>query len=184
MGQDIDSGLADAMNLDVNQGAFVSEVSPDSAADKGGIQAGDIITEINNRAVASFQELRAKVASSGAGAKLELTVLRKGKREKLNVVLGDATQNVVVAKEIHPALEGATLTNGKSEQGDNGVVVSGIGPRSPASRIGLKDGDVIIGINRKKVDNLVQLRTELEEAKGVIALNVKRGISSLYLVIR
>jgi Do/DeqQ family serine protease len=184
MGQDIDSGLADAMNLDVNQGAFVSEVSPDSAADKGGIQAGDIITEINNRAVASFQELRAKVASSGAGAKLELTVLRKGKREKLNVVLGDATQNVVVAKEIHPALEGATLTNGKSEQGDNGVVVSVIGPRSPASRIGLKDGDVIIGINRKKVDNLVQLRTELEEAKGVIALNVKRGISSLYLVIR
>jgi Do/DeqQ family serine protease len=184
MGQDIDSGLADAMNLDVNQGAFVSEVSPDSAADKGGIQAGDIITEINNRAVASFQELRAKVASSGAGAKLELTVLRKGKREKLNVVLGDATQNVVVAKEIHPALEGATLTNGKSEQGDNGVVVSVIEPRSPASRIGLKDGDVIIGINRKKVDNLVQLRTELEEAKGVIALNVKRGISSLYLVIR
>jgi len=184
MGQDIDSGLADAMNLDVNQGAFVSEVSPDSAADKGGIQAGDIITEINSRAVASFQELRAKVASSGAGAKLELTVLRKGKRERLNVVLGDATQNVVVAKEIHPALEGATLTNGKSEQGDNGVVVSGIAPRSPASRIGLKDGDVIIGINRKKVDNLVQLRTELEEAKGVIALNVKRGISSLYLVIR
>jgi Do/DeqQ family serine protease len=184
MGQDIDSGLADAMNLDVNQGAFVSEVSPDSAADKGGIQAGDIITEINSRAVASFQELRAKVASSGAGAKLELTVLRKGKREKLNVVLGDATQNLVVAKEIHPALEGATLTNGKSEQGDNGVVVSGIGLRSPASRIGLKDGDVIIGINRKKVDNLVQLRTELEEAKGVIALNVKRGISSLYLVIR
>ena len=91
---------------------------------------------------------------------------------------------MVVAKEIHPALEGATLTNGKSEQGDNGVVVSGIAPRSPASRIGLKDGDVIIGINRKKVDNLVQLRTELEEAKGVIALNVKRGISSLYLVIR
>ena len=41
------------MNLDVNQGAFVSEVSPDSAADKGGIQAGDIITEIKNRAVAS-----------------------------------------------------------------------------------------------------------------------------------
>jgi len=184
MGQDIDSGLADAMNLDVNQGAFVSEVSPDSAADKGGIQAGDIITEINSRAVVSFQELRAKVASKGAGAKLELTVLRKGKREKLNVVLGDATQNLVVAKEIHPALEGATLTNGKSEQGDNGVVVSGIGLRSPASRIGLKDGDVIIGINRKKVDNLVQLRTELEEAKGVIALNVKRGISSLYLVIR
>ena len=184
MGQDIDSGLADAMNLDVNQGAFVSEVQPDSAAYNGGIKAGDIITEINGISVASFQELRAKVASRGAGAKLELTVLRKGERKKINVILGDATQNVVVAKEIHPALEGATLTNGKSEQGDNGVVISDIISRSPASRIGLQDGDVIIGINRKKVDNLVQLRTELEDAEGVIALNVKRGISSLYLVIR
>ena len=184
MGQDIDSGLADAMNLDVNQGAFVSEVQPDSAAYNGGIKAGDIITEINGISVASFQELRAKVASRGAGAKLELTVLRKGERKKINVILGDATQNVVVAKEIHPALEGATLTNGKSEQGDYGIVISDIISRSPASRIGLQDGDVIIGINRKKVDNLVQLRTELEDAEGVIALNVKRGISSLYLVIR
>lgn len=184
MGQDIDSGLADAMNLDANQGAFVSEVTADSAAEKGGIQAGDIITEINGRAVASFQELRAKVASRGAGAELELTVLRKGKREKINVVLGDATQNVVVAKEVHPALEGATLTNGTTEQGDDGIVISELVSRSPASRIGLQDGDVIIGINRKKVDTILQLRSELDDAKGVIALNVKRGMSSLYLVIR
>jgi Do/DeqQ family serine protease len=184
MGQDIDSGLADAMNLDVTRGAFVSEVTPDSAAEKGGLQAGDIIIEINGRAVASFQGLRAKVASKGAGAELELTVLRKNKREKINVVLGDATQNAVVSKEIHPALEGATLTNGKTKQGDNGVVVSELESRSSAARIGLRDGDVIIGINRKKVDTISQLRTELEDVKGVIALNVKRGISSLFLVIR
>jgi Do/DeqQ family serine protease len=184
MGQDIDSGLADAMNLDVNQGAFVSEVTEGSAAEKGGIQAGDIITEINGRSVVSFQELRAKVASRGAGAELELTVLRKGKREKVNVVLGDATQNEVIAKEVHPALEGATLSNGKTKQGANGIVISELVSRSPATRIGLQDGDVIIGINRKKVDTVMQLRTELEDAKGVIALNVKRGISSLYLVIR
>jgi Do/DeqQ family serine protease len=183
-GQDIDSGLADAMDLDASQGAFVGEVSSDSAAEKGGILAGDIITEINGIPVVSFQELRAKVASKGAGAELELTVLRKGKSEKVNVVLSDATQNMVIAKEIHPALEGSTLTNGKTKQGDNGVVISDIEARSPASRIGLQDGDVIIGINRKKIDNVVQLRSELDDTKGVIALNVKRGISSLFLVIR
>jgi Do/DeqQ family serine protease len=184
MGQDIDSGLADAMNLNVNQGAFVSEVSPDSAAEKGGIKAGDIIVEIDGRSLVSFQELRAKVASRGAGAELELTILRKGKREKIDVILSDAAQNVVIAKEIHPALEGATLANGKTKQGDSGIVISNLEARSPASRIGLQDGDVIIGINRNKVDTLMQLRAELDEAKGVIALNVKRGISSLYLVIR
>jgi Do/DeqQ family serine protease len=184
MGQDIDSGLADAMNLDASQGAFVSEVTPDSAAEKGGIQAGDIITEINGRAVISFLELRAKVASKGAGAKLELTVLRKGKSKTIDVVLGDATQNEVIAKEIHPALEGATLTNGQTQQGDSGVVISELQVRSPAARIGLQDADVIIGINRKKVDTIVQLRSELEDTQGVIALNIKRGINSLYLVIR
>ncbi len=183
-GQDIDSGLAEAMNLDASQGAFVMEVSPDSAAEKGNIQVGDIIIEVNGRPIASFQELRAKVASRGAGAELELTILRKGKRVKSIVTLGDATQSVVIAKEIHPALEGATLTNGKTKQGDNGVVISELQARSPAARIGLQDGDVIIGINRKKVDTVVQLRSELEDAKGVIALNIKRGLSSLYLVIR
>lgn len=183
-GQDIDSGLAEAMNLDASQGAFVSEVTPDSAAAKGGIQAGDIITAINGKPVASFMGLRAKISSKGAGAELELTVLRKGKHQKLNVVLGDATQTTVIAKEIHPALEGATLTNGKTKQGDSGVVISELAQRSPATLIGLQDGDVIIGVNRKKVDTVIQLRTALEDAKGVIALNVKRGTTTLYLVIR
>jgi Do/DeqQ family serine protease len=184
LGQDVDSGLADAMNLDVSKGAFVSEVSPDSAADKGGIQAGDIITAINKRDVTSFQELRAKIASKGAGTDIELTLLRKGKRKTVTVTLGDATQSVVVAKEIHPALEGATLTNGKTQRGNDGVVISELVARSPASLIGLQDGDVIIGINRVKIDNVVDLRNSLDEAKGVIALNVKRGRTSLYLVIR
>ncbi|MEP7704020.1 DegQ family serine endoprotease [Paraglaciecola sp. 25GB23A] len=184
LGQDVDSGLAEAMNLNVSKGAFVSEVSPDSAAEKGGIQAGDIITEINGIAVVSFQELRAKVASKGAGSKIELSLLRKGKKVSVNVVLGDATQAVVAAKEIHPALEGATLTNGKTKRGDQGVLTSEIAARSPAAMIGLQDGDVIIGVNRQKVDNVVALRGALDSAKGVIALSVIRGDSSLYLVIR
>ena len=184
LGQDVDSGLAEAMNLNVSKGAFVSEVSPDSAAEKGGIQAGDIITDMNGVAVTSFQELRAKVGSKGAGSKIKLGLLRKGKKINVDVVLGDATQAVVAAKEIHLALEGATLTNGKTKQGDTGVVISELVARSPAAMIGLQDGDVIIEVNRHKVDNVTALRNSLDEAKGVIALSVKRGNSSLYLVIR
>ncbi len=59
------------MNAEVNIGAFVSEVQPDSAAEKGGLQAGDIITAINGRKLHSFQELRAKIASMGAGAEVD-----------------------------------------------------------------------------------------------------------------
>ena len=117
LGQDVDSGLAEAMNLDVSRGAFVSEVNEGSAADIGGIQAGDIIIEIEGRPVTSFLELRAKIGSKGAGTKVNLTLLRKGKEKDVQVTLGDATQSTVAAKEIHPALEGATLTNGKTKQG-------------------------------------------------------------------
>ena len=184
LGQDVDSGLAEAMNLDVSRGAFVSEVNEGSAADIGGIQAGDIIIEIEGRPVTSFLELRAKIGSKGAGTKVNLTLLRKGKEKDVQVTLGDATQSTVAAKEIHPALEGATLTNGKTKQGVDGVVISELTARSPSALIGLQDGDVIIGVNRHKIDNVIDLRNALDEAKGVIALNVKRGVSTLYLVIR
>lgn len=184
LGQDVDAGLAEAMNLDVNKGAFVSEVSPDSAAEKGGIESGDIITHINGNAVSSFQELRAKIGSKGAGSEVELTVLRKGKTSKIKVVLGDATGQVVSAQEIHPALEGATLTNGKTERGNDGVAISELESRSPAARFGLQEGDVIVGVNRTRVNNVAELRRQMEDAQGVIALNVQRGKSSLYLVIR
>ena len=184
LGQDVDAGLSEAMNLDVNKGAFVSEVNPDSAASKGGIEAGDIITKINGNEIHSFQELRAKIGSMGAGAEVKLTLLRKGKEKNVTVTLGDATGTVVAAREIHPALEGATLANGNTERGIAGVEITEIEPRSPAARTGLQEGDIIVGVNRNRVNTLTELRGLMDESKGVIALNIQRGSSSLYLVIR
>jgi len=184
LGSDIDAGLAEAMNAEVNIGAFVSEVQPESAAAKAGLQAGDIITAINGRKLNSFQELRAKIASMGAGAEVELTVMRKGDSMRLDVVLGDATETTVTAAQIHPALEGATLTNGTDDAGNEGVVVSELERGTPASRIGLQPDDVIIGVNRIRTSSVADFRNALDESKGVIALNVKRGSASLYLVIR
>jgi serine protease DegQ len=184
LGQDVDAGLSEAMNLDVNKGAFVSEVSPESAAEKGGIEAGDIITKVNGKNIGSFQELRAKIGSMGAGAEVKLTLLRKGKTQTVNVTLGDATATVVEAKEIHPALEGATLANGNTARGVSGVEITELENRSPAARVGLQEGDVIVGVNRNRINNVTELRAILDDAKGVIALNVQRGSSSLYLVIR
>lgn len=184
IGSNVDMGLAEAMNSEVNKGAFVSEVQPDSAADKGGIQAGDIIIAINGKDLTSFAELRAKIASMGAGAKVELSVIRKGERMDLDVVLDDATQNEIVAEQIHPALEGATLVNGEDTTGKAGVVVSNIEENSPAARIGLQQDDVILGIGRQRITNVTEFRSVIENAKGVIALNVRRGSASLYVVIR
>ena len=82
------------------------------------------------------------------------------------------------------ALEGATLSNGADDAGNAGVVVSDIERGAPAARIGLQSDDVIIGVNRVRTSTVAEFRNALDEAKGVIALNVKRGNSTLYLVIR
>lgn len=183
-GQNIDAELAEAMESDVNKGAFVNEVTPDSAAEKADIQPGDIIIALNDRDLSSFEELRAKVASLGAGAEIELTIIRKGDEITKSVTLGDAGATVASAKDIHPALEGATLSNGQDISGNRGIEVAEIEARSPATRIGLQQDDVIVGVNRQRVNNINEFTNVIEEAKGVIALNVKRGNTTLYLVIR
>lgn len=184
LGDDIDAGLAEAMNSNINKGAFVSEVQPDSAADKGGLEAGDIITSVNGRKLESFQELRAIISSMGAGAEVELTVWRQGKNLDLTVVLDDASDIEVTAAEMHPALQGATLAPGQDVRGNAGIEVTAIENNSPAARFGLQEKDVIVAVNRKRVTSLSDFRDALDDSSGVIAINVNRGNKSLYLVIR
>ncbi len=68
-GGELTPELAEAFGYETNHGAFVSQVVPDSAADKAGIQAGDILISINGKKIQTFGELRAKVATLGAGKK-------------------------------------------------------------------------------------------------------------------
>jgi len=184
LGSDVDAGLAEAMNSDINKGAFVSEVQPDSAAEKGGLEAGDIIIAVNGKELNSFRELRAKVASMGADAEVELTVMRRGETKDLTVILDDASDVQVTAAEILPALEGATLAAGTDARGNAGIEVTEVERNSPAARFGLQADDVIVAVNRQRVTNLTEFRSALDDASGVIALNVNRGNTSLYLVIR
>ncbi len=185
IGNDVDAGLAEAFNSDVNKGAFVAEVTPDSAAKAAGIEAGDIITAINGKTLGSFAELRAKVSSMGAGAELSLTLIRQGKEVNVAVILGDAGDTAKTAAQIHPAFTGATFENGTDISGNAGVLVSDIEAGSPALRFGLRKGDVIIGVNRQRVNNLVELTKRLEDSdEQVMAINIRRGETTLYLVIR
>jgi Do/DeqQ family serine protease len=184
-GLNVDSGLAEARDLDVNRGAFVTQVAPESAAEEGGLQAGDVIVSVNGRPLTSFNELRAKISTLGAGTEVELGVVRDGDEMTLKVILDDSSETNVAAQDIHPALDGATLADGQSDGGDTGVEVTAVEQRSNADRLGLEEGDVIIGINRNRINTVSELRRYFEDfERGVIALNVKRGNTSLYLVIR
>ena len=184
-GGNVDSGLAEAMELKVNKGAYVSQVTPESAADKGGLKAGDVITSLNGRDIKSFAELRAKVATLGAGAEVKIGVIRDSNEINVVVTLDDSSESNIAAEDIHSSFQGATFADGETNDGKSGVEVTAVEARSWANRLGLEQGDIIIGINRTRINSVNELRRYLGDFdRGVIALNVRRGDSSLYLVSR
>lgn len=179
-GRDLDKALAEGFGLETQHGGFVNEVMPDSAADKAGIKAGDIIISVNDKPIKSFQELRAKVATMGAGAKVKLGLIRDGDKETVTAILGEANQSSeTAAGAVHPMLAGATLENVK-----RGVEITEIAQGSPAAASGLLKGDIIVGINRTRIDDLKALKAELKDVSGVVALKILRDGNSLYLVLR
>lgn len=178
-GRDVNHEIAKALDLKVSQGAFVSEVVEGSAAAEAGIQSGDVIIAVNNDRIRTFADLIARVGTVGAGNEIEVTVLREGKERKLDVTLRSEEREVRAA-ELHPALEGATL----AANGDGGVTLTELEQNSMAARYGLRKDDVIVAVNRRPVTSVAELRQAMDQAGNVIALNIRRGNTSLYLVLR
>ncbi|MEZ9819783.1 DegQ family serine endoprotease [Shewanella sp. 10N.286.45.A1] len=181
LGQDLTSELAKGFGIETQHGGFINEVMPDSAADKAGIKVGDIIVSVNGRKIKSFQELRAKVATMGAGSKVEFGLIRDGDEETVTAVLGESTQTAeAAAGAVHPMLQGAKLENSNG----SGVSITDVAQGSPAAASGLIKGDVIVGVNRSKVKNLKSLKSVLEDQKGSVALKIQRDNTSIYLILR
>ncbi|MFA0077214.1 DegQ family serine endoprotease [Vibrio artabrorum] len=183
-GGEITSELAEALGYESSKGAFVSQVVPDSAADDAGLKAGDIIVSINGKRIDTFSELRAKVATLGAGKQIELGVVRDGKNKAFDVTLGESTNSKTQAAKLHKGLAGAELTNTTDSDKVTGVKVANVAKDSPAEAYQLLKGDIIIGVNRQPVKNLAQFRDILEKQPGVLALNIQRDDRTIYLVIR
>ncbi len=183
-GGEVTSELAETFGVDSSKGAFVSEVLPDGAADKAGLQAGDIITSINDKNINTFSELRAKIATLGSGKKVKLGVIRDGKQRSFDVTLQEATEAKAKAESLHESLTGAELSNTTAEDTIEGIKVIKVADSSPAKASGLNEGDIIIGINRQRVRNLGQLRKVIDEKPSVVALNIIRDNREIYIVIR
>ena len=181
MGTELNSELAKAMKVDAQRGAFVSQVMPNSSAAKAGIKAGDVITSLNGKPISSFAALRAEVGSMPIGSKVTLGLLRDGKPVNVSLELQQSSQNQVDSSTIFSGIEGAEMSN---KGADKGVVVNNVKANSPAARIGLKKGDVIMGANQQPVKNIAELRKILDSKPSVLALNIQRGDTSLYLLMQ
>lgn len=181
MGTELNSELAKAMKVDTQRGAFVSQVLPGSTAAKAGIKAGDVITSLNGKAISSFAALRAQVGTMPVGSKIDLGLMRNGKTVNVTLELQQSSQNQVDSSTLFNGIEGAEMSN-KGE--DKGVVVNNVKAGSPAAQIGLKKGDLIVGINQQPVRNIADLRKIFESKPSVLALNIQRGDSTIYLLMQ
>ena len=169
------------MKVDAQRGAFVSQVLPNSSAAKAGIKAGDVITTLNGKPISSFAALRAQVGTMPIGSKISLGLQRDGKPVTVEIELQQSSQNQVDSSSIFSGIEGAEMSN-KGQ--DKGVVVSTVKAGTPAAQIGLKKGDVIVGANQQAVKNIAELRKILDSKPSVLALNIQRGDTSIYLLMQ
>lgn len=183
-GGELTAELADAFGYDTNHGAFINQVMPDSAAEQAGLKAGDIIVSVNGKQIRTFGELRAKIATLGAGKKVTLGIIRDGKANSVTVTLQESAQSKVKADDLHEGLAGAEFANTTSKDGVKGVKVTRLIENSMAARHGLQQDDIILGVNRQPIHNLGELRKLLDSNPSVLALEVQRGRHILYLIIR
>ncbi|EKO1984749.1 serine endoprotease DegQ [Salmonella enterica] len=183
-GTEMTADIAKAFKLNVQRGAFVSEVLPNSGSAKAGVKSGDVIISLNGKPLNSFAELRSRIATTEPGTKVKLGLLRDGKPLEVEVTLDSNTSSSASAELIAPALQGATLSDGQLKDGTKGVKVDSVEKSSPAAQAGLQKDDVIIGVNRDRISSIAEMRKVMAAKPSIIALQVVRGNENIYLLLR
>jgi Do/DeqQ family serine protease len=181
--QDLTPDVATAMKLEADGGAVVSRVYQGSAADRAGIKAGDVITALDSMAIHNGSDLRNKVGLKSPGERVDIDLVRDGKAQSITVRLQPQTDMTVQGGTVDARLEGVDFATAPADQAA-GVDVLRIDRSSAAYRSGLRAGDVITGINRQPVDSVDDLIGVVSGSEGALLLDIRRGDSSLFLVLR
>ena len=178
---DLAGGEARSLGLEPNSGVLVRSVEEDSPAKRAGLRPGDVVVRYQNRPMTQLSTLRAAVALTQPGTKVEMQIMREGKPQTISATIGDfeAAQGIA---EIAPwGILVRTMPREESRRVRNfdvrGVVVTQVVPDSPAARSGLQTGDIIVLVDGKAVstsEGLRDLAGRSNLARGV-ALGVIRG---------
>lgn len=195
--QEVSKNLAESFGLDKPEGALITNVAAGSAAEKGGLQQGDVIIKFNGKAINKSSELPYLVGSVSPGKKVRLLVVRDGKKKTISLVLGELpgedqlAKRATVEKEevvVNPLnIDVAPIDENMKQKWNltQGVVVREV-REGPAAEVGVLVGDVITSLDGKGVnsaDDFDEVSAALPKNKFIRMRIVRRG-SSQYLPIK
>jgi len=181
--QNLTPELAGAFGLDMHQGVVISQVIEDSAASKAGLQAGDVVSQINGTPVKSASAMRNMVGLMRVGAKMDIVVIRDGEKKKLVAYIEDEIEASIAGDKLNPMLAGATIES-RDDAGSTFLVVSEVQRGSPAWNARLRKGDLILSVNRAPVKTLGDLKKMVQFSDQQILFNVQRGQTALFILIQ
>ena len=185
--QDLDPELAEAFGLSQHQGAVLVNVIAGSSAEKAGLKPGDVITAINGRPVYTASAVRNEIGLLRVGEQVKLEILRNGKPMQITASVSEQTETVAHATDIrNRRLAGVTagdIPKGTPEYGHiEGVMVFKVERDSHAWRSGLRDGDIIISVNRVPVTDVKGFLKLVNKLRSGILLQVQRGDMALFIM--
>ncbi|HHT9117546.1 MAG TPA: DegQ family serine endoprotease [Candidatus Hypogeohydataceae bacterium YC38] len=193
--QDVTEDLAKSFGLPGPKGVLVSDVTPNSPAERAGMQRGDVIMEYEGKEVKDVNHLRNMVAQTEVGKVANLNVLRNGSTKGLTVTIGEQPTGLFAAagaeqptKDLGMSLEDLTpeLARRFGYEKEMGVVVTDVEPGSKAELSGIQPGDLIKEVNRERIHNLQEFRemtAKTPKEQGLLLL-IKRGPLTRYVLIK
>lgn len=197
--QPVTPEIADSLGLKKAGGALVAEPQANSPAVKAGINSGDVITAVNDRPVRDARELARTIGGMAPGDSVKLNVLQKGQDKTVSVTLGELpnAKDVKASNDNDRAAPRTTdiprlglslaPANSVAGAGKEGVVVTGVEPRSPAADRGFKEGDVILEVGGKVVGDAGEVRDALStarnEKKNSVLMRVRSGDGSRFIAV-